>query len=127
MKRFKTLSRRRERRRAGYDPRFSVIQDDKIRSRVIQNLIVSCRGRGSGNRKRIPSEIRPLTSASALKSLAPAAKGRLGEIVPRFIRPTDAGRIFLRNLAMPFDAYLHQRRREKSFLENSLRFFHDAI
>ncbi len=45
-------------------------------------------------------------SADALERLHPSAEDGLVELTPGEIRATALGRIFLRNLAMPFDAYL---------------------
>ncbi|MEP6994277.1 MAG: oxygen-independent coproporphyrinogen III oxidase [Acidobacteriota bacterium] len=46
--------------------------------------------------------------SDALEKLAPCAADGLVEISPREVRATALGRIFLRNLAMPFDAYLSE-------------------
>jgi oxygen-independent coproporphyrinogen-3 oxidase len=42
----------------------------------------------------------------ALQRLEPLAADGLVELRPGEIRATPLGRIFLRNIAMPFDAYL---------------------
>ena len=44
--------------------------------------------------------------SGALERLQPCAADGLVEITPREIRATALGRVFLRNLAMPFDTYL---------------------
>jgi oxygen-independent coproporphyrinogen III oxidase len=44
--------------------------------------------------------------ADALEKLEPCRKDGLVELSPGEVRATPLGRIFLRNLAMPFDAYL---------------------
>jgi len=44
--------------------------------------------------------------APALASLEPCAADGLVELSPDAVRATPLGRVFLRNLAMPFDAYL---------------------
>lgn len=44
--------------------------------------------------------------ADALEKLEPCQKDGLVELSPGEVRATPLGRIFLRNLAMPFDAYL---------------------
>jgi len=46
--------------------------------------------------------------APALEALAPCVEDGLVTIDAREIRATALGRVFLRNLAMPFDAYLGQ-------------------
>jgi oxygen-independent coproporphyrinogen-3 oxidase len=48
----------------------------------------------------------PTYFADSLEGLAPCARDGLVEISTSEIRATPLGRIFLRNLAMPFDAYL---------------------
>jgi oxygen-independent coproporphyrinogen-3 oxidase len=44
--------------------------------------------------------------AEALERLRPCAEDGLVELTPGEVRATPIGRVFLRNLAMPFDAYL---------------------
>ena len=44
--------------------------------------------------------------ADALERLVPCADDGLVEISDSELRATPLGRVFLRNLAMPFDAYL---------------------
>ena len=44
--------------------------------------------------------------ADALEKLEPCRRDGLVELSPGEVRATPLGRIFLRNLAMPFDAYL---------------------
>ncbi len=44
--------------------------------------------------------------ADALERLRPCAEDGLVELSPPAVRATALGRVFLRNLAMPFDAYL---------------------
>ncbi len=46
--------------------------------------------------------------AQSLTELQDLATDGLVEITPERLRVTEAGRIFLRNIAMAFDAYLHQ-------------------
>ena len=79
--------------------------DDRLRRTVIGNLL--CHG------VVVKSEIRDRFGvdfdsyfASSLEKLAPCAEDGLVELSPHEIRATELGRIFLRNLAMPFDAYL---------------------
>ncbi len=47
--------------------------------------------------------------AEALPELADLAADGLVQLEPGVIRVTETGRIFLRNIAMPFDAYLRQQ------------------
>ncbi len=48
------------------------------------------------------------SSRRAVEALAPCVEDGLVTIDAREIRATALGRVFLRNLAMPFDAYLGQ-------------------
>ncbi|MDD5404745.1 MAG: oxygen-independent coproporphyrinogen III oxidase [Sulfuricella sp.] len=47
--------------------------------------------------------------ADALPELQDLAADGLVQLEPGIIKVTETGRIFLRNIAMPFDAYLHQQ------------------
>jgi oxygen-independent coproporphyrinogen-3 oxidase len=49
--------------------------------------------------------------AEALQNLATAEADGLLEVEPRYLRVTPEGRPFLRNLCMPFDAYLDEHTR----------------
>jgi oxygen-independent coproporphyrinogen-3 oxidase len=84
---------------------FRLSQDDLLRRRVIQNLL--CHG------VIVKSEIEhefgirfDETFADALARLEPCAADGLVMLTKSEVRATDLGRVFLRNLAMPFDAYL---------------------
>lgn len=84
---------------------FHLSEDDKIRSRVIQNLLCHAEVR----KQEIEKEFKitfDVYFSSALKKLEEPAADGLVELTPTMIRPTGVGRIFLRNLAMAFDAYL---------------------
>ncbi|MCA1580013.1 MAG: oxygen-independent coproporphyrinogen III oxidase [Acidobacteria bacterium] len=79
--------------------------DDRLRKSVIQSLL--CHG------VIVKAEIErdhgidfDETFADALERLRPCAEDGLVELLPAEIRATPVGRVFLRNLAMPFDAYL---------------------
>ena len=81
--------------------------DDRLRRTVIGNLL--CHG------VVIKREIEEAfgirfddTFADALERLHPCAEDGLVELSAGEIRATPLGRVFLRNLAMPFDAYLAQ-------------------
>ena len=82
--------------------------DDRLRRTVIGNLL--CHG------VVVKSEIATAYGiafddyfADALERLQPCAEDGLVEIGASEIRATALGRIFLRNLAMPFDAYLEAK------------------
>jgi oxygen-independent coproporphyrinogen-3 oxidase len=84
---------------------FRLSDDDRLRRDVIQSLL--CHG------VVVKSEIEERfgvpfdeTFADALARLEECREDGLVEITEREIRATTLGRIFLRNLAMPFDAYL---------------------
>lgn len=84
---------------------FRLSADDRLRRTVIQNLL--CHG------VVVKKEIEKAfgirfddTFADALEALRPCADDGLVELLPAEIRATAVGRVFLRNLAMPFDAYL---------------------
>ncbi|MGH9317796.1 MAG: oxygen-independent coproporphyrinogen III oxidase, partial [Thermoanaerobaculia bacterium] len=84
---------------------FRLSQDDRIRRTVIGNLL--CHG------AVVKKEIETASGisfdsyfADALERLARGAKDGLVELQREEIRATPLGRVFLRNLAMPFDAYL---------------------
>jgi len=79
--------------------------DDALRRTVIENLL--CHGvvvkREIESRFGIAFDA---TFASALEQLKPCAADGLVELSTDEVRATSLGRVFLRNLAMPFDAYL---------------------
>jgi oxygen-independent coproporphyrinogen-3 oxidase len=79
--------------------------DDLLRRAVIGNLL--CHG------VVVKAEIESRFGvafdsyfADALQRLRPCAEDGLVELSPPAVRATALGRVFLRNLAMPFDAYL---------------------
>lgn len=84
---------------------FRLSQDDRLRRTVIGNLL--CHGVVV---KREIEEAYGIafddTFAEALGRLSPCEEDGLVELTREEIRATSLGRIFLRNLAMPFDAYL---------------------
>ncbi len=84
---------------------FRLSEDDRLRRTVIGNLL--CHG------VVVKGEIEASFGvafdeyfADALARLAPCAEDGLVELSKSEIRATVLGRVFLRNLAMPFDAYL---------------------
>ncbi len=84
---------------------FRLSFDDRVRRAVIANLL--CHG------VVVIREIEEAFAidfaayfADALEGLAPCAEDGLVAISRSEIRATPLGRVFLRNLAMPFDAYL---------------------
>ncbi|MET0619683.1 MAG: coproporphyrinogen III oxidase, partial [Thermoanaerobaculia bacterium] len=85
----------------------TLTDDDVLRREVIQSLL--CHG------VVVRSEIErrfgidfDAEFATAVEALAPCVEDGLVTIDAREIRATALGRVFLRNLAMPFDAYLGQ-------------------
>jgi len=81
--------------------------DDRLRRTVIGNLL--CHGVVV---KREIEQVHHIAFddyfAAALERLRPCAEDGLVELSSAEVRATPLGRIFLRNLAMPFDAYLAQ-------------------
>jgi oxygen-independent coproporphyrinogen-3 oxidase len=84
---------------------FRLSADDRLRRTVIGNML--CHG------VVVKSEIERQfgiafdeTFADALERLRPCADDDLVDLLPDEVRATEIGRVFLRNLAMPFDAYL---------------------
>ena len=93
---------------------FRLSFDDRVRRAVIGNLL--CHG------VVVVPEIErdfgidfSAYFAASLDQLAPCAEDGLVEISPSEIRATPLGRIFLRNLAMAFDAYLPAQREKPIF------------
>ncbi len=93
---------------------FRLSLDDRVRRAVIGNLL--CHG------VVVVPEIErdfgidfSAYFAASLDQLAPCAEDGLVEISPSEIRATPLGRIFLRNLAMAFDAYLPAQREKPIF------------
>ncbi len=84
---------------------FRLSEDDLLRRRVISNIL--CHGVVSKQEIEREFSIRfDETFADALERLEPLAEDGLVELSAGEIRATALGRIFLRNIAMPFDAYL---------------------
>jgi len=85
----------------------TLTDDDLLRREVIQNLL--CHGVvvRSEIAKRFGIDF-DSEFATAIEALAPCVEDGLVTIDAREIRATALGRVFLRNLAMPFDAYLGQ-------------------
>jgi oxygen-independent coproporphyrinogen-3 oxidase len=84
---------------------FRLSQDDLIRSRLIQspmcNAVVMKRDIETAFNISFDDYFAP-----ALAALKPLQQDGLVEVDHDSIRPTETGRVFLRNIAMPFDAYL---------------------
>ncbi|HWZ86583.1 MAG TPA: oxygen-independent coproporphyrinogen III oxidase [Thermoanaerobaculia bacterium] len=79
--------------------------DDALRRTVIESLLCH----GVVVKREIEARFGIVfdeTFASALARLGPCAADGLVELSPDAVRATPLGRVFLRNLAMPFDAYL---------------------
>lgn len=93
---------------------FHLSQDDKIRSRVIQNLMCHAVVIKSEVEKEFGISFDAYFKEALLQLKALEGDG-LVNLSSTEIRPTDIGRIFLRNLAMPFDAYLPKEGDKKVF------------
>jgi oxygen-independent coproporphyrinogen-3 oxidase len=86
---------------------FRLSADDDLRRTVISSLLCH----GVVVKKEVEARYRidfDETFADALEALRPCEADGLVELLPEEIRATSIGRVFLRNLAMPFDAYLKQ-------------------
>ncbi len=84
---------------------FRLNDDDELRRRVIQNLLCH----GVIVKREIEAEFGIAFDekfASAIEKLEACRADGLVELSESEIRATALGRVFLRNLAMPFDAYL---------------------
>jgi oxygen-independent coproporphyrinogen-3 oxidase len=93
---------------------FKLSTDDKIRSRVIQNLLCHA----AVVKSEIESEFGIVFDSyfkESLEKLKPLAEDGFVDLTAKEIRPTELGRVFLRNLAMPFDAYLPKEGQGKIF------------
>jgi len=93
---------------------FQLSEDDQLRTRIIQNLLCHA----VVKKKDIESEFNisfDKVFATALDKLRELEKDGLVVIRQDEIRPSEIGRIFLRNLAMPFDAYLPKPGEQKVF------------
>jgi oxygen-independent coproporphyrinogen-3 oxidase len=84
---------------------FRLSADDQLRRTVIGNLL--CHGVVVKSEIERDFGIRfDDVFADALERLRPCEEDGLVELAPGEVRATPIGRVFLRNLAMPFDAYL---------------------
>ena len=93
---------------------FKLSKDDKVRSRLIQNLMCHAVVIKSELEKEFGIDFDSYF-ADSLKKLEPLAKDGLVQLTKTEIRPTETGRVFLRNLAMPFDAYLPKEGEPRQF------------
>lgn len=84
--------------------------DDLLRSRAIQSLM--CHAKLV--KKELADDFDQYFSSS-LEKLSELEKDGLVVLTEEEIQPTDLGRLFLRNLAMPFDAYLPEPGDKKIF------------
>lgn len=84
---------------------YRLSKDDRVRSRVIQNLLCHAVVVKADIEKEFGIAFDDYFS-EALKNLSELITDGLVEVSDSEIRPTPTGRIFLRNIAMPFDAYL---------------------
>jgi oxygen-independent coproporphyrinogen-3 oxidase len=83
-------------------------EDDVIRATVIERLLCHC--------VVVKSEVEAIYGIDfdayfedALDKLRDAEQDDLVRLLPDRVEVTPLGRLFLRNLAMPFDAYLQRR------------------
>lgn len=93
---------------------FRLSQDDKIRARLIQSLLCHAVVRKADIEAAFDIKF-DATFAQALRDLKTLQDDGLVELTPAEIRPTAAGRVFLRNIAMAFDAYLPKDGQKRMF------------
>jgi oxygen-independent coproporphyrinogen-3 oxidase len=93
---------------------FNLSQDDLIRSHVIQTLLCHALVVKADVERRFTIVFDDYF-VSALQALKPLVEDGLVELSRESIRPTEIGRIFLRNIAMPFDAYLPKDGEKRMF------------
>jgi oxygen-independent coproporphyrinogen-3 oxidase len=85
--------------------------DDRLRRDVI--LALMCNGEVQKSAIESAHGVRfDATFAAALAELAPLAADGLVVLRPERIAVTELGQLFLRNVALPFDRYFAQRRRD---------------
>ncbi len=93
---------------------FRLSADDELRRRTIQNLLCH----GLIVKREIEEEFGisfDETFGDAIDKLSGCRDDGLVELSAGEIRATPLGRIFLRNLAMPFDAYLPKESQKPMF------------
>ncbi|MHB8079347.1 MAG: oxygen-independent coproporphyrinogen III oxidase [Candidatus Krumholzibacteriia bacterium] len=83
--------------------------DDKLRAHVISTLMCNFELRFAEVEARFGLDF-AATFAVELAELAPLAADGLIELSDHALRATDTGRLFIRNVCMPFDARLRRRR-----------------
>jgi oxygen-independent coproporphyrinogen-3 oxidase len=81
-------------------------EDDRIRGGIIKQLLCNL---------ELPLSMVPAHLHDALATLEATAVDGLVEVEPTRIVVTELGRYFLRNLCLPFDAYLPARASERVF------------
>jgi oxygen-independent coproporphyrinogen III oxidase len=87
---------------------FFLSADDRIRREVIMRLMCDLKLKYAPLSARLGIDF-PHYFADALASLAEAEADGLVQRLPDRLQVTDAGRLLIRNLAMPFDAYLAKK------------------
>lgn len=93
---------------------FQLSKNDQMRARVIQNLLCHADVIKTEIEKEFQISF-DATFQNSLNQLKEAEKDGLVQLLSDRIHPTDTGRVFLRNLAMPFDAYLPKDGEKKIF------------
>ena len=83
--------------------------DDRLRAHVISTLMCNFELRFAEVEARFGLDF-AATFAVELAELAPLAADGLIELSADTLRATDTGRLFIRNVCMPFDAWLRRRR-----------------
>lgn len=84
----------------------TLTEDDRIRSAIIKQLLCNL---------DLPLAMVPSRMKGALDALIATAADGLVTVEPNRVVVTELGRYFLRNLCLPFDAYLPARASERVF------------
>lgn len=85
---------------------YAVSDDDRLRRHVITELMCNFHLEKADVEACFRIDF-DATFGDALKALEPMAADGLVRLTPRSIEVRPAGRLFIRNVAMPFDAYLN--------------------
>jgi len=88
--------------------------DDRLRRRVIMQLMCHFSVDKAAVERRFGIDF-DTTFADALDALGPMEADGLVTLTPTAVHVADAGRLFIRNVAMAFDAYLAAPKRKATY------------
>jgi len=98
---------------------YRMTEDDKLRKHVIMRLMCDLELDIPSVEKQFHIDFKKYFSASLL-ALQPMEEDGLVEIDDRSIKIVGAGRLLLRNIAMPFDAYLESMSKTKPIFSRTV-------